>query len=104
MHSWEVVCIGVDEESEYDDCRRIETLGYDLNNRVKEAAVDKACLMMDSELSGYHVTVDDRRYDLEPVVGDLKYVRSLEEDSPEDPLLSLPTLEEYRRTRRFDAV
>lgn len=105
MYSWPVVCIGVDEESEYDDCRAIHTIGKEVAHNLREKQVDMIASQITNENAGYHLVVNGREIPLQAAKHDSKmYVRTMDEDSPEDPLLELPTIEEFELEEKFSAL
>lgn len=103
MHSWEVVCVSCDEESDGpEDCRRISEIGYLVaeNLRTKDAAT--AHVFIENDNSHWHVETENGDTPLEPVEdGDQRYVRVLDEDSEDDPLLSLPDCGQYERDSKM---
>lgn len=103
MHSWEILAIELDEDSEHDDCRALHKVGYHVAGSLKESRVDEVASKIDTGISAYHANLADRRRELEAVTdGPMMYVRTLPEDSPTDPLLDLPTIAEWKRERQFD--
>ena len=105
MHSWEVICIEVDEASEYDDCRAITTLGY-LAPTLRKKRVDVVGARIHQGHSDFHVEIDGERVPLEaeqhPGMG--FYTRTLDEDSPEDPLLGLTPCRQYELDEHIEGV
>lgn len=103
MYSWEILAIGLDEDSEYEDCRRVDKVGYRVAGSLKESQVDEVASKINSGLSAYHTNVAGSRWEVEAVTdGPTMYVRTLPEDSPDDPLLELPSISEWKAKRRFD--
>ena len=98
-HSWHVVCIKT-TEPEFDDCRQITEIGY-LAPTLRLKPVDVASSMIRSGLSKFHMEHDGGKRPLLSAKHDRMYVRTLEEDAPEDPLLALPDVEEYKTQSRF---
>ena len=95
-HGWEVVCLDIDETSDYEDCRAIKRIGFHVANSVKKEPVDTTAGKIRSDLSGYYVTSGGEPVPLQPAKADgASYVRSLDSDSDNDPLLSLPSCTEY---------
>ena len=58
MHSWEVTCVELGEESKHDDCRAIEKIGFKVARQIRKRNVDQACSMIGSDLTRYHVVVN----------------------------------------------
>lgn len=105
MHAWEIVAVDLDEHSEFDDPRAVDRIGYEVAGSLKTGSVDAACLKMESDLSGYYVVRDGRRLETEPVVdGELQYIRTAAENTPDDPLLDLPSIEEWRSQERLSEL
>lgn len=102
MHSWIVRCVGVDEDSAHDDCRAITRVGRVVAENLDEQSADVVSIQIDSDTTAYHIEVDGERVPLRSASdGPLQYVRTLAEDSPDDPLLDLPSIEQYERDERF---
>ena len=83
-----------------DDCRCIEQLlCVDPDGQKHEVRTSQAYF----DLKGsdtYYLTADGERHKLEPVTKfNSRYVRALSEDSPDDPLLSLPSPSERTTAR-----
>lgn len=101
-YSWEVLCVDVDEDSEYDDCRAVDEIGFRVAAGLRRKTMDTAAVMVESGNTDYHVTVDGERVPLQPVVDEPpRYLRTLDEDSSTDPLLDLPTCAEYEMEQRL---
>lgn len=106
MHSWEVVAIELRDEvtEEPEDCTAISELGY-LAPTLRVKDVDTVGKMMVQGHSQWHVEVDGEERALEPVKRNTKhYCRILDEDSPDDPLLALPTVPEWEQGERLDRL
>ena len=58
MHSWEVTCIELRENSEYDDCRSIEKIGFKVASQIQKRNIDQAYSMIESNLTNYNVVVN----------------------------------------------
>lgn len=104
-YSWEVVCITRDEESEYNDCRSIDELGYVVAANRRFIDAETASLRIRSGNKRFHVEIDGETVPLE-AAGEypLHYVRARDADSPEDPLLSLPSREELEREDYLESI
>lgn len=101
-HSWEVVCITIDEDSPHDDCRTIDEIGYKAPTLTIQG-VDNTASKITSDLSGYHMMHDGSKLPLEAAKDDtLLYVRTRDEDSPDDPLLGLPRKSQYEERERYE--
>jgi hypothetical protein len=102
MYSWKVRCVGIDEDSEYDDCRAIHTIGKEVAHNLKEKQVDMVASQIANENAGYHIEIDGEKVPLKAAKGEMgMYVRTLDEDSPDDPLLELPTIQEFQLEAKF---
>ena len=99
-HSWEVIAIELHDETEFEDCRAISEIGYRAPV-LRTRKVDSAASMIDSGLSRYHIDLDGRQVQLKAAKDEYLYVRTLDEDSSDDPLLSLPTVTEYITEEKF---
>lgn len=99
-HSWEVICVGYREDTEHNDCRAIKEIGY-LAPTLRTRKVDAVASMLDSGLSNYHLTIDGRKIPLQAAKDKYYYVRTEDEDTPDDPLLTLPTITKYKTEEKF---
>lgn len=99
-HGWEVVCVERAADPAHADCRSIERVGHLVANTLRTRGVDTVHAMIDSGLSRFYVAVEGERRYLQPATheGGL-YVRTLETDSADDPVLELPACEEYDSPR-----
>ncbi|MEF8882510.1 MAG: hypothetical protein V5A34_08320 [Halapricum sp.] len=93
MAEYEVQCVSVDYDSQYDDCRAIETLGFDATDggftRKTPAEIHRLVAETDNTV---YVVYHNERSDLRAVTdGDRRYVRTEPTDSSEDPLLKQPS-------------
>lgn len=103
MYSWKVLCVGVDEDSAFDDCRAIHTIGKDVANNLREKKVDMVASQILSENAAYHIVVDGQEIPLKAGHSETgMYVRTLDEDSSDDPLLDLPTIQEFELNEKFE--
>jgi hypothetical protein len=105
MHSWEVICIELDEDNEYDDCRAITTLGY-LAPTLRKKSADVVGARIHQGHSNFHIEVDGERI---PLRADRRsevsfYARCLEEDSPDDPLLDIKRCAQYELDEHIEGV
>lgn len=105
MHSWEVVCIEVDEDSEFDDCRAISTIGYRAPSLKKKSA-DVVGARIHQGHSDFHVVVDGEQVQLQAASDpDVNfYARTLDEDSPSDPLLELENCTDHELNERLEGI
>lgn len=105
MHSWEIVCVDVDTDREYADCRAITRLGY-LAPTLREKPSDVVGAQIHQGHREFHVEVDGERVplqaDRDPEVN--FYVRTLDDDAPDDPLLELPSCQTYALEDRLEGV
>ncbi len=105
MHSWEIVCITVDTDSEFTDCRAIEELGY-LAPTLKRKSADVVGAQIHQGHREFHVDADGERLQLQadhdPAVN--FYVRTRDEDSNDDPLLALRSCTEYELDDKLEDV
>jgi hypothetical protein len=101
MHSWEVACIEVDGERDVDDCRAISEVGYYAPSLSRKSA-DVVGAQIHQGHAAFHVVIDGECVPLQAGTDpDVNfYVRTLEGDSPEDPLLDLRTCRDVEREER----
>ena len=101
MHSWEVACIEVDDERDVEDCRGIREVGYYAPSLSRKSA-DVVGAQIHQGHAAYHVVVEGERVPLQAGTDPdgTFYVRTLDEDSPEDPLLELRTCRDIEREER----
>jgi hypothetical protein len=105
MYSWKVVCVGVDEDSEYDDCRAIHTIGKEVAHNLREKRVDMVASQITNENAAYHIVVDGEKIPLKAAKSETgMYVRTFDEDRSDDPLLDLQTIEEFELDARFGDI
>lgn len=102
-HSWEVVSIDIDTESDHTNCRCIERIGF-LAPTLNWRTVKQAVVMMESGLSGYHITKDGARMPLRIAGSEQRYLRVTDSDSETDPLLDLPEKQVFEQKSRFESV
>lgn len=105
MHSWEVVCIELDPDRNYDDCRAIEKIGF-LAPTLKRSSTNTAGAQIKQGHKRFHIMMDGEKVPLQnhkdPDL--LHYVRILDEDSSEDPLLDLPRCGKYELDNHIEGV
>ena len=101
MHSWEVACIEVEDERDVEDCRAIREVGYYAPSLSRKSA-DVVGAQIHQGHAAYHVVVEGERVPLQAGTDPdgTFYVRTLDEDSPEDPLLELRTCRDLEREER----
>lgn len=105
MYSWEVLCVGYDDSSEYNDCRSIEKIGLNVAENLREKKVDKVAYQLANDQVGYHIVVDGRQVPLNGVLdGALRYVRTFDENREDDPLLDLPTIKTYKQNQKLSQI
>lgn len=101
MHSWEVVCVDQESEGEVGSCRAITTIGYLVANSVRKLDPHTAALRIDSGNLAFHIYHNDDRLTLQKAgEGTSAYVRTMDTDSPNDPLLSLPSINEFEAEQK----
>ena len=101
--SWEVVAVGLDDDAEHDDCRQITDIAY-LAPSLTTAKIDVIASKINSGYTPYHLETPGGRVELQVAKDQRNYVRTAAEDTPDDPLLALPTIEEYKESQRFANV
>lgn len=105
MHSWEIVCVDVDTDREYTDCRAITELGY-LAPTLRTKSADVVGAQIHQGHRRFHLDVDGEsvplQADRDPDVN--FYVRALDEDEPGDPLLELPSCDKYQLENKLEGV
>lgn len=103
--TWEgfpIACIELKEESEFDDPRSIATFGI-LAPTLKKKAADKVWAIQQSR--GHYVKLEGDEQSINPTpdtVDGVRFIRVADEPSPDDPLMDLPTCEEYEMDSRFE--
>lgn len=102
MHSWEVACIEVDEDRDVEDCRAITEVGYYAPSLTMKSA-DVVGAQLHQGHAAYHVVIDGERVPLQAGKDPDAhfYVRTLEEDSPDDPLLELRTCTDLKLDMQY---
>ena len=100
-HSWEVVCVETDPESPHDDCRQITDIGFNAPTLTTKP-VDQVSSMIESGLSAWHIQTDDGQLPLRPIHTDQMYVRTMDEDSPQDPLLEFIECTKFEQDERLE--
>lgn len=105
MYSWEVVCIDIDEDREFDDCRAIEEIGF-LAPSLKRTGTNTAGAQITQGHKQFHIVLDGERIPLQHAKDpDIHhYVRTLDEDSPADPLLQLDGCSKYELENHIESV
>lgn len=105
MHSWEIVCVELDDDSDFDDCRAISALGY-LAPTLRKKSADVVAARIHQDHSNFHIEVDGERVplraDRHPDVD--FYTRTLEEDRPDDPLLDVKQCQTYEMEEHIQGV
>lgn len=103
---FEIVCITLEGSAEYEDPRAISRIGI-LAPTLTMKDIEVAWSIQDGkEDSSYvHVDVDGEAVAPTPDrIDGVRFLRVADEPSPDDPLLGLPTCEEYEREERLDEV
>lgn len=98
-----IVCIEIDEDSEYEDCRQITHLGF-LSPSLTKRKMDRIWWGVTSaNVGGYFIWHDDQVVPLQAAEHEgHRYVRVRDEDTPNDPLVNFPTCEEYERSDKYE--
>lgn len=103
MASWEVVAADRTTEEPVEDCREIDVLGYRVAGSVREKDVATAAIMIENGRTNMHILVNGEEVSLRPAgEGANRYVRTIDSDSPDDPLLSLPSIAEYKQQKEAE--
>lgn len=94
-----------DQDSEYDDCRAIEEVGF-MAPTLRRASANVVAARIHQGQSDFHLERDGRRIPLQGVKDpDVHYyVRTLDEDGPDDPLLQLPACTTYEREQELSKL
>jgi hypothetical protein len=105
MYSWEAVCIELDSDRGYDDCRAIETIGF-LAPSLKKSSTNTAGAQIKQGHKQFHIKIDGQKVSLQNAKDPElhQYVRTLDEDSPDDPLLDLPRCQKYELDNHIENV
>lgn len=99
-----IVCIEVDEESEFDDPRSISAIGF-LAPKLKVQETGMAWGILKSRENYLCLEIDGKPVNPVPeTVNGVKYLRTADALTPEDPLMELPTHEVYKNEARFSAI
>ena len=105
MHSWEIVCIEIDEDSEFNDCKAVSELGYHAPV-FKTKSSDVVAAQIHQGHRSFHIELDGVRHPV--TVGrhpDVNfYARTLDEDDPSDPLLTLDSIAKYRMDNKLGDI
>jgi hypothetical protein len=105
MYSWEVVCVELGSNRDYDDCRAIETIGF-LGPSLKKTSTNTAGAQIKQGHKQFHIEVDGEKIPLQngkdPEIH--QYVKTLDEDSSEDPLLDLQRCGKYELDNHIENV
>lgn len=93
MGAYEVICVTLDYDSPYDDCRRLDSLGFESTTGgiTRKTPTEVHELAANHEDTVY-VTYHGERREVRPAERDgQRYVRTTDEDTAEDPLLKQPS-------------
>lgn len=101
---FELVCIEVDEDADFDDVRAITGVGY-LAPSLRRKSHEYAWWLVANHDPALFVRTDSgvARPTAETVEG-RKVIQVADELSPDDPLLDLPTCDEYRSDQQLQHV
>lgn len=93
MADYEVNCVTIDYGSRFDDCRAIETVGFEaVGGGITQKTPAEVHDLIATEGDTVHVVYHGERSDLRPVDDESgRYVRSVPEDTADDPLLKQPS-------------
>jgi len=86
---YEVICVTLDYDSEYEDCRRIDEVGFRTpDGSTATRSPEQVWAMIERDGDTVVVEYRGERSELVAVTEDgRRYVRTEPEDTPEDPLL-----------------
>lgn len=88
----EVTCVTTDSRSDHNDCRCIETIGYEVAGDRKTKTPREMHFMLKVGDTDFYVEGGGSRAYLEPVERDgTKYVRTEANDTEDDNLLEQPS-------------
>lgn len=93
MARYEIICVDVDQNSEYDDCRCIERIGFPAESEGIATRTPAEVYDMIEE-DGHTIFVEHEGSETEVIAdthGDTKYVRSSPNDTEDDNLLEQPS-------------
>lgn len=93
MASYRVACVSMDYDAEHDDCRCIEEIGFQTESgRIVTRTPAQVHTMIVDEDHTVVVEYKDEQSRLEAVTKDgVDYVRSADEDTPDDTLMKKPS-------------
>lgn len=93
MTEYEVQCVGMDYDAPDDDCRAIETIGFQaVDGGLTLKTPDEVARLIEDEGHEVYVVYHGERSAVRPATdGDERYVRSRGEDTDDDPLLKQPS-------------
>lgn len=93
MADYEVQCVSLDYDSQFDDCRAIEVVGFDaVGGGFTRKTPEQVHRLLAEEGHGVYVVYHGERSTVRAVTdGERRYVRAAEEDTPDDPLLKQPS-------------
>lgn len=105
MTNWEgfeIVCIELEDDSEYEDCRAIEEIGIHAPS-LRKHEIDKAWASLKKRQYWYHIKIDGELVHPKPAKENgRKYIHVNQELTPDDPLLQLPRCKKYQRRKEFE--
>ncbi len=104
MQIFEVVAIRLQEGvTEPADCSAIHELGY-LAPNLNVKTTDTIGKMIQRRNYWYVTTNGEQRSLRTAHSGETHYCRTLDQDSPDDPLLALPTIDEWQRSQSMEQL
>lgn len=104
---FELVCIEVDEESSCDDPRSIDSFGFEAPSLITKPAEVVASIQKNRKADGPYVHLKVNGQVIIPEVASAEegyYLRTMSEWNPDDPLMELPTCNEYRYSSKMESI
>lgn len=99
---FELVCIEPEPDSEFDDVRSIDRFGF-LAPTLRNKSREYLWWLVERHDPAVFVRTDEGvRPARADVVGDRRLIRVADDLTPDDPLLGLPTCEDYRSERQAE--
>lgn len=101
-NGFNIVCVNVDEESEFDDPRAITEFGIQAP-KLRVKAADMVWSIQQSRGHYVHLEVNGEEINPIPEREDgVRYLRVADTLTSEDPLMELPTCTEYKLQERVE--
>lgn len=106
-HGFEIVCVDLAEDAEYNDPRAISAVGYEAPS-LTISPLDKVAAIQASDVGSrpfVHLLVNgDPEIPAVEEVDGKRYLRVADEFTPDDPLMSLPTCDEYEFQKETEHI